>query len=286
MSEKEIDEALDALEEEQEEIQEEITEEVVEEPAKKPPGFIGYEDWVASGKDPADFRGENAYTAQYESLKEVRELKDTMTHVVDGMEVWKQQQNEQKAQEIEQAKVLAKAEFEKAREDEDMTAALAAQEKLNNLNQQSVPLQINPVITDFSRNNPILDPNSAQYDAEFHDDVRMMHNSNLDKLTGGDRSKQLSTGQIERSLALALKQAKEFRPEKFVSPRNTRTSAPKSKQRPAPPKGNSRTTLKGVGANSRNTNDANPAQDMYDYLKEIDPDGSSAETFAKNVIGE
>ena len=47
--------------------------EIIEDkPKEKPPGYLTYDEWIAKGKDPADFRGENAYISQYESLKEGR----------------------------------------------------------------------------------------------------------------------------------------------------------------------------------------------------------------------
>ena len=300
-TEQEMDEALDALEDEHGSLdhQEDETnleaqnleeEQIIEdEPKKKPPGFLSYDEWVAKGKDPADFRGENAYSAQYEALKEVRELKDTMTHVVDGMETWKTQQEELNSQEIEQARADAVRELEQATEEDDTGAALAAQAKIHGLDTQAkaqTTQVINPVFSEFARKNPIIDTNSTQYDADFHQDMIMIHNSKLDQLLGGNRSREgeLTQDQIERVQALAFSQAKELHADKFVSPKNRRQTTPQSRQRKTDNKGDTKARLKTVEGNSRNPRDTNAADDLYEIIKAKDPE--MAEKFAKNVTGE
>jgi len=259
------------------------------EPAAKPPGFLSYDEWIDKGKDPADYRGENAYKSQYESLQEVRELKNAMGQVVDSMETWKQEQNDKMAIQVEQAKEDALIELEKAKEDEDMNAALAAQEKINKLEKQKKaqkPPQLNPVITDFATKNPIIDTTSTQYNAEFHQDMITIHNNKLDQLLGGDRSKaeNLTGRQVERVQKWAFEQAKGLHQEKFVSPKNRRTTITAPKQRPTNTKGDISTRLKTITGNSKNSNDVNPANDIYEILKEKDP--AAAETFAKNMLGD
>jgi DNA-binding GntR family transcriptional regulator len=258
-----------------------------EDKKEKPPGFLSYDEWIEKGKDPADFRGENAYKNQYETLKEVRELKGTMTHVVDGIETWKQQQNENMAAQIEQAKIDAQAELDQAKEDEDLAAALAAQDKLNRIaNKPAQAIQINPVISDFTKKNPIIDSNSTQYDADFHQDMIMIHNGKLDQLLGGDRSRagELTAQQIERVQVMAFNQAKELYPDKFVSPRNKRTTTTSPGRRTTQTLNNTKTKLKTASKNRHNPKDDNAANDIYDYIKSKDPE--AAETFAKNLIGD
>ncbi len=254
---------------------------------QKPPGFLSYEEWVEKGKDPADFRGEKAYKAQYESLKEVRELKNSMSQVVDSVETWKKQQNEQMEIQIDQAKVDAAADLEKAKEDEDMSAALAAQEKINKLDNQSRPAQsINPVIADFATKNPIVDSGSTQYNPEFHKDMITIHNNKLDQILGGDRAKasNLTPGQVTRVQNWAFKQAKELHLEKFVSHKNTRMSPTAPRQRASQSKGDVNSRLKSITGNTKNRMDASPANDIYNILKDRDP--AAAETFAKNMLGD
>jgi hypothetical protein len=291
--EEEMNDALDKLEaeggEEAEVIKadDSVEEEIIEdEPKEKPPGYLSYEEWVAKGKDPADFRGENAYKKQYDALKEVRELKDTMNHVVEGVETWKQQQNDQMAQQIEQARLDAVAELARAKEEEDLDAALIAQDKINKIDSRPQPVQVNPIISDFARKNPIIDTQSTQYDADFHQDMIMIHNGKLDQLLGGDRSRagELTPQQIERVQTMAFNQAKELHPNKFVSPRNKRTTAAQPSKRTTQTNTNVKEKLKTVEGNSRNVRDTNPANDIYEILKARDP--KAAETFAKNLTGD
>jgi len=287
-NEEEINAALDDLEDE---IIDDTKPDpnLVEDPPKKPPGFLTHDEWIAAGKDPADFRGEKAYKAQYDSLKEIRDLKGTMNQVVQGVESWKHQQNEIKAQEIEEAKNQAIVDLAKAQTDDDMDAALAAKDKINSLDKQTTvvqqPPQVNPIITDFTSKNPIIDPANTKYDAEFHQDMIMIHNSKLDQLLGGDRTRanELTQAQIERVQALAFNQAKELHQDKFVSPKNKRTTSANSTKTVT--KGvDIVTQLKSVEGNPRNPRDTSPAKDIYEILLAKDP--KAAETFAKNVIGE
>lgn len=279
-TEQEMNDKLNELEAEHESLNQEV-EEVA--PEEKPPGFLSYDEWVEKGKDPADYRGENAYKKQYDALKEVRELKSTMNQVVEGMETWKQQQNEQTAIQVEQAKADAITELEKAKSDDDITAALAAQEKLNRLDSQPVSQTTNPVISDFANKNPIIDKNSNQYDSEFHQDMIMIHNGKLDQLLGGDRSRasELTPAQIDRVQKMAYTQAKELHQDKFVSPKNKRATSATSNQRPVKTNGDVSTRLKSISGNSKNPRDANPANDIYEILKAKDP--KAAEVFAKNM---
>jgi len=253
----------------------------------KPPGYISYDDWVAKGKDPADYKGENAYKAEYDRIKEIRELKDTMNQVVSGVESWQQQQSEQMAEQVEQAKLDARAELEQAKTDDDLDAALAAQEKLSSLDNKTAaqPMKVNPLLTGFASKNPIIDPQSSQYSAEFHQDMIMIHNGKLDQLLGGDRSRagELTPAQIERVQSMAFTQAKELHSDKFVSPKNRRTTQTAPSKRQAA-KSNDSSRLSQVKGNSRNPRDNNAANDIYELLKAKDP--KAAETYAKNVLGE
>ena len=293
-----IDEALDALEIENEEvIVEEVIEEAAEveeeqvieevEPAPNPPGYIdNIDDWIAAGKDPDLFKGKKAYSAEYDRIKEIKELKETMQVVTDGIGEWKEQQKQSMAQQLERARDEAVAELERAREDVDVDRAIEAQKKINDLDKPKQEVhQPNPVLTDFYSKNPILDKNSAQYDDEVFKDASMYQASILDELTGGNRQMQLTPSQIERSLKVALTKAKALSPDKFVSPRNQRKAAP------APPRtkvqqknGDYQSRLKTVKSNSKNRRDTNAANEIYEMLKAKDP--KAAETFAKNVLGE
>lgn len=298
----EMDEALDKLEAEHgnldesndnqfvlDESQVTLDENVInKEEKEKPPGYLSYDEWIGKGKDPADYKGENAYKAEYDRIHEIRDLKSTMNQVVEGMNTWQQQQRDQMDQQIEQARTDAGAELAQAKEDDDLPAALQAQDKLNKLDSQpsAKPVQVNPVISDFAKKNPIVDTESAQYDAEFHQDMIMIHNGKLDQLLGGDRARagELTQAQIERVQKLAFSQAKELHADKFTSARNRRPTPASPSQRSSNNSGNASTRLKDVAGNARNSRDTSPANDIYELIKAKDP--KQAEIFAKSLTGE
>ena len=298
MSEEAINEALDALEKEHNQKFDEINNQSedddsieIEEPGEqesekqvkaeqKPPGYLSYEEWVEKGKDPADFKGENAYKAEYERIQEMRELKETMRKVAETTQEGKQNMESQTRAQVE-------AELRQAREEEDIDAALAAQEKLNNLKQkeQQIQPEPNPVIKRFASQNPIIDKSSNQFDQEFYNDMAMIHDSTINKLIGGDPARQqyLTEAQIQRSLNYAYNEAKLLHTDKFQSPKNKRQAAPDTQRRP-PVTEKPINKLKNVKGNSKNPNDKNAAYEIYEMLKERDP--KAAEKFAATITGE
>lgn len=310
-----IDDALDNLEIENEEvINEEIKaeakavvtpiiekSELIDDPQAKtnPPGYIdNVEDWVAAGKDPKLFKSPELYSAEYERIQEIKDLKETMQTVVEGVSEWKEQQQKTMASQLEQAKVQALADLQVAKDDDDVDAAIVAQKKISELDKpQQEVYKPSPVITKFYANNLILDKNNPQYDAEVFQDTAMFQQAILDKLTGGNREIKLTESQIERSLVLALKDAKAMSPDKFVSPRNQRKAAPAPVRTNLQQKsGDYASKLKSVKSNSMNKHDTSAGLDVYNMLKGkadamTDPALKAkalqaVETYAKTVLGE
>ena len=252
-----------------------------------PPGYIGYVEWVASGKDPKKFRGEDAYTAQYDQIQETREVKsqlaamqETLKHVATANDEWRNNQRESMRAEIAQ-------ELELAKESSDVDAALLAQAKLDNLNvaptQQPAP-QESPIISEFRHNNPMTDRSSPKFNPDFNADVEGFYNAMVDDLTGkGQRA--MTEGQVGRCLQLAQKKAADLSPNLFESPRNQRqTTGAKRKKGGGGSTTDYRAKLKGIG-NARNAADSNAAIDMYDML--LKSGGKeSADNFAKANLGE
>ena len=303
-----IDAALDSMEfpdDPIEHVVDEIPEikpeaEVIEEdPEPNPPGFIdNIDDWVAAGKDPDLFKGKKAYEAEYERIQEIKdlkvsqdELKALMKTVVDASSDWKTQQQAQMNVQIEQARIDATAELERAKEDTDIDAALAAQDKINNLNKpaaQPAPAQAQPrsEISDFVKSNPILDPNSTLYDSSVAATLAKAQNSAMDRLTGGDRDMPVTPEELKGSLAKAMSVVKELYPDKFKSPRNNRrgnSNQPPKRGAPANT-GDYGTRLKAMKSTSLNSRDTNPDYDLYEMIKAKDPKG--AEAFAKTMLGD
>lgn len=311
-----IDDALDELEIENEEVAEavkpvEVAEEVVEEvieevheeveeiAEEKLPGYIdNIDDWVAAGKDPKLFKNPEMYKAEYKRIQEINDLKETMQTVVEGVGEWKDQQQRVMDNQLEQAKIDAQAEFEQAKENDDVDAVIAAKDKLHNLDKpQQETYKPNPVLTEFYSKNLILDKNSAQYDEEVYQDTSMYQAAILDELTGGNRQMQLTPSQIERSLKVALTKAKALNPDKFVSPRNKRKAAPAPARKKVQEKGGDYATrLRTVKSNTMNKRDTSAGVDVYNMLKAkaeaiTDPTLKakaleSVETYAKTVLGD
>jgi hypothetical protein len=293
--EQEMNEALDALEEEHDidPIEPKESEDNLEdEPEVKsnPPGYIdNLDDWVAAGKDPDDFKGKNAYSAEYERIKEIKELKAMTSKLVDGVGEWKKDQEVRTRREVEQARADLKTELDSAREDADVDRALAAQTKIDDLNKPpEAALKPNQAITDFYAKNPIIDKSSDQFDQDFYEDCAMMQHTIMNQLTGGNEelAKNLTEAQIKRSMNVAYEQAKALHSDKFVSKRNSRKQVPSQGKRPTPKAtaGDYGARLKGLGASSRNARDTTPALDTYNML--LGMDKGAAEKFAKNMLGE
>jgi hypothetical protein len=302
----EMDKVLDDLEEKlpDEEIQEEVIEavaddEVIEEVVEEvvaddaPPGFMGYDEWVKAGKDPKKFRGEEAYKDHYDSLQEVKNLKDSVSAIADGMTEWKKSQIKDANERIEKAIEKAKSDLAEAVEDGNVEDALAAERKITELNgkveEVAEPTQeASPVIVEFQRKYPIVDKASPQFNQDFYDDVVAIQGATIDKLTGGNpqRLQSLTEGQIQRSIELAYREAKTLHPDKFASQKNQRRSASPASQKRQASKPDHKVAIRNFGASRLNKNDKNPAGDMFDLLMKLDPTGKKANEFAAKIAGE
>jgi len=250
-----------------------------------PPGFMSHEEWIAAGKDPKDFRGENAYKAQYENLKENREFKDqikNLEHTVKGIaevnEEWRETQRDSMRAEITK-------ELTTAKENDDVDAALLAAEKLTKLDQQTPRTpQTHPLIKRFYQDNPMTDEGSDSFNADYARDVQGFYNSLVDDLSARG-TRQLTDDQVGRVLGVAKNKAKELHADLFESPRNQRQTTTKTPGRKGgqPQKGDHKAKLKGVSG-LRNKKDTNPALDLYNELLKKDP--SIAEAYANAVEGD
>lgn len=285
----------EVVEEVIEEVIEEVVNEVIEDDPKppedevveaSPPGFMSHQEWIDAGKDPKKFRGEDAYTAEFDRIQEIKTfrgeisgLKDTLSHVSSGMDEWRQQQTNT-------IRAEATAELEAATADDNVPDALAAQDKLNKLNAKPVQQtpQEPPLIQEFRRNNPMTDSSSPRFNAVYNEDVTAIFNNAANGLR--DARGNITDDQMARCLTAATKQAKTLHPDLFESPRNKRTSGnPKpTRQTKVTKTENYRDRLKGVG-NARNQNDSKAAIEMYDHIKDKGGE-EAAERFAKATLGE
>lgn len=175
-----------------------------------PPGFLSYDEYIAQGGDPDHYRGRKAFEHFNDRLeenkrlrREVRQMKDTVNQTMDAVTTWQEGEREKIRAEIQ-------ADLDRAMEDEDPAAAVAAQKKLDKLEQQQppkAPPQENPIISDFREANPMIDPDSDDFDAEFEQDLTGFYNNLVRSISPDGR---ISDGQVKRCLKQAMKQAREF----------------------------------------------------------------------------
>ncbi len=249
-----------------------------EEQDEATPGFVSHQEWIDSGKDEKDYRGENAYKSQYDSIQankalktEMSEMKGMLTDVVDAAEQTKKNQAAAYKSELEK-QLAEQTEAMQTKE------ALATQKAIDAIDDTPAAPKINPVISTFLTKNPILDTESDQYNQEFAEDMISFHNAGADAM--GGRTSVLSDGQVQRIMAKAFTQTKELHPDLFSSPRNNRGGANRGKG-----KGNNAPV--GKLSEYKIDDDTDPrnqnaATAMYEMIKKKNP--KKAEQFRKNLL--
>jgi hypothetical protein len=265
---------------------EEVVEERQNEP-KKVEGYMNYEQWIEAGKDPEKFRGRKAFEDHGESIKTIKELNQKFVRFDDTVNELKNRYEADAKAKIEQAKLQILADIEKAKEDEDIAAYDEARDTLNASKPPAGNAKPMGVIQEYLSKNPALDRNSPQYDETLYATWAKSYDANLDAILGGDRSKQnlLTQEEIERSMKSAMSISKTLYPEKFTSPRNSRTGAPNPTPKKPAPTQDYRSRLKAMTTNTMNRNDKTATMDMYDLLVKK---GSKkdADEYAKRVLGD
>ena len=269
--------------EEVEEIKEEVDleeSEVIEEVEEEgnPPGFIdNLDDWVAAGKHPDDFRGKKAYKAEYDRIQQVKNLEnsfktmqETLKSTVDAVAKREEITHEQHKKELEAALATAK-------DDDDVDAALDAAEKLNDINSAPKQRAENPVIGDFFNNNPALE--SPEIKSEF----ARIYNGKL-KNDGVTPDEQLSQAALKGYLKASMDSVKAIYPDKFVSPKINRQTAPKIKAKPARVKVNVEDALSKYKVDGASSKNSGAPLGVYRMLKESAGD-EAAKNFAESVLG-
>ena len=260
--------------------QEEEVAEIAEEPEEvdSPPGYIdSMEDWIAAGKDPDRFRGKKAYEAEYERIQEVKELKnsfktmqDTLKSTVEAVARREEQTNEQHRQELES--VLANA-----REEGDTDAALDAAGKLHAIDSAPKRPQENPVIGDFLTGNPVLE--SPEIKGEF----ARIYNGKL-KADGVGADEQLSDAAMRGYLKASMDSVKAIYPDRFVSPKINRQTAPKLKAKPVAKSVDVVSALKSYKVDGASATNSGAPLGIYNMLKR-DVSELAAKNYAETVLG-
>ena len=243
------------------------------------PGYIdNLDDWVAAGKDPDDFKGKNAYKAEYDRIQEVRELKanqkemsETLRATVEAIAERESKSEARHRQELETA-------LNQAKEDGDTDAALDAADQLHELDRAPKPQgkQDHPVISEF------LSSNAALADSEIKSEFARIYNGKL-KADGVSPTEELSPQALKGYLAASMNSVKTLYPDKFVSPKKARQAAPKAPTRPANKTVNIEQALRDYKVDGVSSNNSNAALDMYLSFKKTNP--KMAEQFGKNILG-
>ena len=286
----------DTIPEVKEEVVDEVVKEVVEEveiveeveeeePTEDLPGYLTKEQWAAAGKDPALFKDPKAYGDEYKRIQETRELKSELA----GMKTQTQQIAESLSEWQEQQYNTIKADLEAklvvATKDEDVGAALALKDQINDLKPAAkvdTPQQEHPTIQVFRAENPILDQHSPEFNLEFDKTVENLVNNRGGQLGWATRAPD--EAEMKRVLSWAHGEAKGMHPDLFKSVKNRKTPAAPNKTKSD--KIDSTAKLKNHVIDSKNPRNRTAAADMADFLKEKYGKDFDEDKFANNVVGE
>ena len=264
-----VDGAGPVVVDDQEEQQEDIKQE-------QESTHVSYDDWVASGKDPDDYKGKNAFESVGEMIQESNKSRQEITALKNQVQQLTESFGEYTLQQTQQIRAELEQKLAAAKEDEDIDKALTTQQQINNLPTDEPTKGEHPLIQTFRTDNPLLDKNSEQFNSEFDADVESFFNGQVKEMGGN-----LSDTQIKRVLESSMKKAKDLSPELFKSPKNKNKPLPRG-QEPAVRRDNS-SRLKSVKLEGKN---ANAASDVHDFLKEKYGDAFDGDSFTDNVAGE
>lgn len=251
-----------------------------------PHGHMSYQEWIDAGKDPDDYVGRNAYQQQHDRIvdnrrleKEVKGLKKTQQQTLEAIGDWQAQ---------EQARIRAEleADLDKAKEDEDVGAALEAQQALDEHDRKAKQPPATEAseeqepIANFRAANPAIDPQSDDFNQEFNAEVELNYNAMLRRAI--EQKREVTDSMINRWLKKAYKDAvetfgddapgqpaaKEDDEPPPVSDRNNRqgqqqTSKRRQAGKPADPKAENF-----VIENPRNPRQGHAASEIRDLIKD------------------
>ena len=240
---------------------------------------MNYEEWVAAGKDPDDFKGKKAYEAEYNRIQDNKELKSEVGGLKEMLQEVVKTAEENRARDRQEMQEKFEKELKEAKDNMDVDGAIEAQRKLDGLKKEPEAPKINPVITDFLSSNPLLDKNSSQFNEDFMADYEAIHNSKVDLLTSNG-TRPISDAQLKKAMKSALAEAKNLNPDLFKSQRTTRQTPGKSQPGSTQTKNLSDYKIDDQ-SDPRNQNAAN---DIYEMLKNKDP--KMAEKFKENLLGD
>ena len=203
-----------------------------EEPEESPASnYLTKDEWVAKGKDPDLYMSEKLFNAESARIQESIELKkelqsnaEMMRSTLDAMEVWKGDKDAEYREKLESA-------LEKAKEDENIEDALAAQRKIDTLSQTTTqPKGMNPITVSFLAGNPIIDKNSSQFNQDVFQDMAKIQQVSIDRMSSL-QGRDLSDAQLQRINVAAFDDAKKLNAHLFKSAPKRQLKAPSTQKR-------------------------------------------------------
>ena len=268
--------------EEESDVIEEGEAEEEEHEDENPPGYVSYQEWVDSGKDPDDWQGKKKYSQQYQLIQDNKDFKNELKSMNEMLKQTVQATQSMQDAAYNRGVEQAKAELQDALDNNDAQGVLDAQTKLQNMPQPKAAQQINPVHVEFFASNPIIDSQSDQYDDELMSEFGRIYNGRL-QADGVRPDQTLSERAIKGYMNEALKSAKSLFPDKFESPRNTRKTTQSNGKR-GTVKSAHVDALKNTKFVTKNTRDTNPAMDIYNSILNAKDGGKdAADKFAQKM---
>lgn len=245
-----------------------------------PPGFMSHEEWIASGKNPDDYKGKNAYNAEYDRIQEnkglkndLKDIRETLNVVVDAAETTRLEDLAEHKRELE-------AKLAQQTEDMQTKDALATQKEIDAIDDTPKAKPINPLINDFFVDNPVIDKDNAQFNQEVMDDFTSFYHSRIDALTSNG-TRGITDAQVAKALKIAFDGAKEMNKEVFVSSRNNRGGNTRRGKGKTPPV---TTKLSEYQIDDKDDlRNQGAAQAIYEKIYKKNP--KTAEKFRKNLLG-
>lgn len=260
---------------EEKEAEEKAPEEKSEEKPSNPQGYMNYQAWVEAGRDPDDFKGKNVYQKNFKSIQEnkllrheIRDMRSTFKTTVEAINT-----QVQVVRDAERATV--EAEFNAAKEADDIEGAIAAQAKLHKIDTQpahKAAPPLNPVVSLFLVDNGVLNKDSDEFDAKALRQFGKAYDNKLRILDDG--SHQFLEEDIQDCLDAAFKEIKSLNAHLFESPRNERKGTAAKPRRTT--KNNAPTAIGKIDRS--NPRDQNAASEVFELIKSRDP--KAAEAFA------
>jgi hypothetical protein len=200
-------------------------------------GWTPLEVWKQGGKDEADWVNYKAFNKTFDDMQYRREMREEMRATKKAADALLNTFEQDKQRAIQQALAAREAELKVAIADGDAAKAVELQAEIIQAKQQ-IPAKpqaqtIHPVIADFIDNNPIMNPESPDFNKAYSEqiwDAGVQMGNQLRQQYGRD----LSHFEVEACLQRAMKMNKA--PQKQVAQKAPAVNSPTQKPSSATPK--------------------------------------------------